>query len=192
MEYTLNTPLSLADISKLKAGDIVYLNGITFTARDEAHERILEYAKEGKELPFDLKGAVIYHCGPLMKKENEKWKVVSAGPTTSVRMSKTTPELLEHFEVRALIGKGGMSEITEHLRGKCVYLAYTGGAAALAADRIKETKDVIWLDLGMPEAVWVFEVENFGPLIVGSDIEGNDLFRDVMENAERKMKELYE
>lgn len=191
MEYTLNTPLSLEDISQLKAGDIVYLNGIVLTARDEAHERILKYRKESKKLPFELNGSAIYHCGPLMKKENEKWKVVAAGPTTSVRMNKTTPELLKYFEVRALIGKGGMSEITEHLKGKCVYLAYTGGCAALAADRIKETKDVFWLDLGMPEAVWVFEVQNFGPLIVGSDVEGNDLFRDVMENATKKMKELF-
>ncbi|MFQ6050775.1 MAG: FumA C-terminus/TtdB family hydratase beta subunit [Candidatus Hydrothermarchaeota archaeon] len=191
MEYTLNTPLSLEDISQLKAGDIVYLNGIVLTARDEAHERILKYRKESKKLPFELNGSAIYHCGPLMKKENEKWKVVAAGPTTSVRMNKTTPELLKYFEVRALIGKGGMSEITEHLKGKCVYLAYTGGCAALAADRIKETKDVFWLDLGMPEAVWVFEVQNFGPLIVGSDVEGNDLFRDVMENATKKMKKLF-
>lgn len=186
MEYHLTTPLKEKDISQLNAGDIVYITGRVLTARDEAHARILEMAEKGESLPFDLEGAAIYHCGPLMKKENDGWHVVAAGPTTSGRMSRMTPRLLEKYNVRALIGKGGMQNIDEALKGKCVYLAYTGGCAALAAGSIKQVRDVHWLDLGMPEAVWVLEVVDLGPLIVGIDSKGNDLFSDVLKGAGEK------
>ena len=183
MEYKLNTPLKKEDINKLKAGDIVYLSGTVYTARDEAHARILEMSEEKKELPFDLEGAVIYHCGPLMKGKDDGWEVVAAGPTTSARMSKMTPELLEIHEVRAFVGKGGMDNVKEAMKGRSVYLAFTGGCAALAAMSIKKVTTVHWLDLGMPEAVWELKVENFGPLVVGIDSHENDLFTDVRKKA---------
>nr|WP_321497654.1 FumA C-terminus/TtdB family hydratase beta subunit [uncultured Methanolobus sp.] len=183
MEYKLNTPLKKEDINKLKAGDIVYLSGTVYTARDEAHARILEMSEEKKELPFDLEGAVIYHCGPLMKGKDDGWEVVAAGPTTSARMSKMTPELLEIHEVRAFVGKGGMDNVKEAMKGRSVYLAFTGGCAALAAMSIKKVTTVHWLDLGMPEAVWELKVENFGPLVVGIDSHKNDLFTDVRKKA---------
>ncbi len=192
MEYHLQTPLKIEDIEKLNAGDIVYISGEILTARDEAHARILEMKEKGEELPFSLEGAVVYHCGPLMQKNGkgdpEEWKVVSAGPTTSGRMSKMTPPLLKAHNVRAIIGKGGMKNVSEALKGRCVYLAYTGGCAALAAELIKEVETVHWLDLGMPEAVWVLRVEKFGPLIVGIDTKGKDIFAEVREKAEKVLQ----
>ena len=194
MEYHLQTPLKIEDIEKLNAGDIVYISGEILTARDEAHARILEIKEKGEELSFSLEGAVVYHCGPLMQKNGkggrEEWKVVSAGPTTSGRMSKMTPPLLKAHNVRAIIGKGGMKNVSEAMTDRCVYLAYTGGCAALAAELIKEVKTVHWLDLGMPEAVWVLRVEKFGPLIVGIDTKGKDIFAEVREKAEKVLEGL--
>lgn len=183
MEYHLSTPLKKEDIEELNAGDIVYISGTVLTARDEAHARILELKEEGKELPFNLEGAAIYHCGPLMQQTDGKWEVVAAGPTTSDRMSKMTPALLENFNVRVLIGKGGMNNVADSMKEKCVYLAYTGGCAALASGSIKNVLNVHWLDLGMPEAVWELEVNGFGPLIVGIDTKGEDLFTSIKEKA---------
>lgn len=190
MEHHLQTPLKFEDIEKLNAGDVVYISGEILTARDEAHARILEMEEKGEKLPFSLEGAVIYHCGPLMQQTKSGWKVVSAGPTTSGRMSKMTPPLLNNNEVRAIIGKGGMKGIADSMKKRCVYLAYTGGCAALAAELIKEVKTVHWLDLGMPEAVWVLRVEKFGPLIVGIDAKGKDIFAEVREKAEKAIDEL--
>jgi len=178
--HHLTTPLTRDDIMELQAGDIVYLSGTIYTARDEAHLRILELTNEGKPLPFDLEGAVLYHCGPLMQKDKGGWRTVAAGPTTSARMTDMTPQVLDNYNVRAIIGKGGMKNIAPVLEDRCVYLAYTGGCAALAVDMIKDVRDVHWLDLGMPEAVWVLEVENFGPLVVGVDAKGRDLYEEVL------------
>jgi fumarate hydratase subunit beta len=190
MEFHLQTPLKKEDIEKLNVGDVVYISGEVLTARDEAHARILETEEKGEKLPLSLEGAVIYHCGPLMQQKEKGWKVVSAGPTTSGRMSKMTPPLLKAHEVRAIIGKGGMKGIASALENRCVYLAYTGGCAALASELIKEVKTVHWLDLGMPEAVWVLRVEEFGPLIVGIDAKGEDIFAEVRERAEKVLERL--
>lgn len=178
--HHLTTPLTRDDIMELQAGDIVYLSGTIYTARDEAHLRILELTNKGKPLPFDLEGAALYHCGPLMQKDKGGWRTVAAGPTTSARMTDMTPQVLDNYNVRAIIGKGGMKNIAPVLEERCVYLAYTGGCAALAVDMIKDVRDVHWLDLGMPEAVWVLEVENFGPLVVGVDAKGRDLYEEVL------------
>ena len=192
MEYFLKTPLDKDEILKLRAGDTAYISGEIFTARDEAHLRAIEYMEEGKPLPFEFNRGVVYHCGPLMKKENG-WKAVSAGPTTSARMNKLTPRILERVEVMGIIGKGGMSdEVVQALKGKGAYFAYTGGAGALAAQSIKRVKAVYWEDLGMPEAVWVFEVENFGPLIVGIDAHGNSLYSEIERKIERNFERIFQ
>ncbi len=183
----LRTPLLLDDILKLKIGDSVYITGEIFTARDEAHARALEYMESGKGLPFSFDRAVVYHCGPLVKKNGE-WKVISAGPTTSARMNAFTPKILAKVSCMAIIGKGGMSnEVVEAMRGKAVYLAYTGGAGALAAKSIKRVRAVHWEDLGMPEAVWVLEVEKFGPCIVAIDAHGNSLYSEVERAVRLKL-----
>ena len=161
----LTTPLG-DEVLSLNAGDRVLLSGTVYTARDEAHLRILE---EG--FPFNPEGAVLYHCGPVIS-DNE---VVAAGPTTSARMNKLTKPMLD-AGVCGLIGKGGMSDdVVEALRGRGVYFAFTGGCAALAASCMK-LKGVHYADLGMAEAVWEIELSDM-PLVVGIDSKGNNLFK---------------
>lgn len=187
--YHLSTPLTLHDIIQLHAGDLVFLSGTVLTARDRAHDRILQ----ASEIPFDLENAVIYHCGPIIKKTDKtggSWQVIAAGPTTSDRLNMQTAELLNRFDVRAIIGKGGMS-VTDAMRNRCVYLAGVGGCAAIAADHIDSVRDVYWIDLGMPEAVWVFEVHDFGPLIVGIDAHGRNLFDDVQARARKRLSVMF-
>ena len=185
--HNLHTPLTESDIVRLHAGDIVYLSGRIITARDRAHGRMLQ-AAEGGEIPFDLEGAVIYHCGPIMEGAPGSWKVVAAGPTTSGRLNMETAELLKRFRVRAVIGKGGMSmSVTEAMRNRCVYLAATGGCAATAADCVDSVRSVHWIDLGMPEAVWVLDVLDFGPLVVGIDAHGRNLYHEVQARARDRL-----
>jgi len=175
----LTTPLG-DEVLTLKAGERVTLSGMIYTARDEAHLRMQE---EG--IPFDPEGAAIYHCGPVVKDN----KIVAAGPTTSARMNELSGFLLD-AGVRALIGKGGMGDtVREELRGRGVYLAFTGGCAALAASRMT-LKGVFFEDLGMPEAVWAIECRDL-PLTVAIDAEGNDLFRDVRLRAQRAFDEMF-
>ncbi|NJE04019.1 FumA C-terminus/TtdB family hydratase beta subunit [Thermococcus sp. MV11] len=171
MAVKLETPLGEEDVLKLRAGDIVLLSGTIYTARDSAHRRILSLPRE--ELPFEPEGAVIYHCGPVVRKRGESYKVVSAGPTTSARMNLYLEGILG-LGVRGIIGKGGME--VGPFKGRAVYFAFTGGAGSLAARSIKRVKAVHWLDLGIPEALWVLEVEDF-PLIVAIDAHGGSLYR---------------
>ncbi len=183
----LKTPLRKEDILRLRVGDEVYITGTVYTARDEAHVRMLEHWEEGKELPFEIEGAVIYHCGPLVSGR----KVISAGPTTSARMNRLALKLLERVGCVAFVGKGGMSgEVVEAMKDKAVYLAFTGGAGALAAERIKEVTNVYWEDLGMPEAVWELKVEKFGPCIVAIDAHGNSIYEEVERKVREKLKSL--
>jgi len=167
----LKTPLG-DEVLDLRAGDAVTLSGTIYTARDEAHLRMMD---EG--IPFDPVGAAVYHCGPVIRGRD----VVAAGPTTSARMNALSGFLLD-AGVRALVGKGGMDEqVREQLRGRAVYLAFTGGCAALAAARM-QVKGVSFEDLGMAEAVWEIELDHL-PLIVGIDAHGGDLFAAVMQKA---------
>jgi len=166
----LGTPLNEEEILRLKAGDVVHLSGEIVTARDAAHGRILSLPKE--KLPFDPEGAVIYHCGPVVRKTGEGYEIVSAGPTTSARMNRYLDGVLG-LGVRGVIGKGGMS--VGPFRGRAVYFAFTGGAGSLAAKSVKRVKAVHWLDLGIPEALWVLEVEDF-PVIVAIDAHGRSLY----------------
>lgn len=192
MKKRLFTPLGKEEIKELQVGDIVYLSGEVYTARDRAHNRIMEYKIKDaeEEIPIE-KGAVLYHCGPLIRKknENEKWEIIAAGPTTSSRMDDTMPEIIETLRIRGIIGKGGMGIATREALQKycCVYFAITGGAAVLAATRITAIKAVYWADLGMAEAVWHLVVEDFGPLVVGIDAAGNSLYEKVTEEAKRKV-----
>lgn len=168
----LRTPLG-EEVLQLNAGDHVELSGIVYTARDEAHLRMQE-----KGIPFDPPGAVIYHCGPVIQ-EN---KVIAAGPTTSARMNELSGFLIEKG-VRGLIGKGGMgSTVKNQLRGRGIYLAFTGGCAALASSHMT-LKGVSYEDLGMAEAVWAIELDRL-PLVVGIDAHGNDIFEAARKNAE--------
>jgi fumarate hydratase subunit beta len=192
VEYRLRTPISEEDVRKLRVGDILYVTGVIHTARDAAHRRIIDYLKEGKPLPFDLRGGVVYHCGPVVAKRDGQWVVIAGGPTTSARMELYEYEVIEKLGVRVVIGKGGMGRRTAEACAKygAVYATYTGGAAVLAAQSIKRVVDVHWLDLGIPEAVWVLEVEDFGPLVVAIDSTGRNLIEEVLERSVKKKEEL--
>jgi len=175
----LATPLG-DEVLALRAGDQVTLSGTIYTARDEAHMRMIE---EG--IPFEPKGAAVYHCGPVV----QDGRLVVAGPTTSARMNALTGFLID-AGVRALIGKGGMGpDVVEQLRGRAVYLALTGGCAALAADRMS-LKGVYFEDLGMAEAVWIIEADHL-PLTVGIDAHGGDLFSAVHEKAKTQFHQRF-
>ncbi len=178
-EHTLTTPVDDETVSKLEVGDIIYLNGLVFTARDEAH---MELLKDGPIPDFDMSGLALYHCGPVMKKMGDDWKIISAGPTTSFRMETLEPPFLNMFDVKIIIGKGGMGPLTIEALKKhnVVYVSFTGGAGALAAKGLGKYRKVYYLEeLGMPEAVWVFELDNFGPLVVSMDSKGKSLYVDV-------------
>jgi fumarate hydratase subunit beta len=193
-EFELTIPLKEEEVKKLKIGDIVYLNGIFYTGRDEMHIRTLKWIEEGKAMPIALEDGVIFHCGPIMRKKNEKWELVAAGPTTSSRMNSLEPDFIEKTGVRAIIGKGGMSRPTIEAmkKYKAVYLALTGGAAVLAAKGVKKVEGVHWLDLGMPEAIWIFEGNRFGPLTVAIDTWGNSLYEAIEAKIEKNLPEVRE
>jgi fumarate hydratase subunit beta len=192
--YKFRTPISEEQIRQVKVNDVLYVTGTIVTARDQAHRRALEYFKQGKSLPLNLEGLAVFHCGPVVSKEGDKWKAVAAGPTTSTRMDIFEDEFIKNFKVRVVIGKGGMGKKTTDAMAKygAVYGAFTGGAAILAARAIKNVKGVEWLDLGTPEALWIFEVEEFGPLAVAIDSHGNNIFTDVQKKVEENKQKIYQ
>ncbi len=191
-EYYLKTPLSEEDVRKLRVGDIVYLSGLIVTARDAAHSRALELLNKGEKLPIDLKGLAVYHCGPVVQKKDDKWIIVAAGPTTSARMETYEAEFIEKTGVRMIIGKGGMGSKTAEACKKfgAVYAMFTGGAAVLASGAMKEVVGVEWLDLGVPEALWIIKVENFGPLMITIDSTGENFYEKKAEEIKKRLKEI--
>jgi fumarate hydratase subunit beta len=178
----LKTPLSDADVEKLKAGDKVFLNGVIYTGRDAAHKRLYDLLMEGKPLPIEVKGQVIYYVGPAPAKPGQV--IGSAGPTTSGRMDAYSPKLIE-LGLKGMIGKGmRKKEVVEAMKKyKAVYFAATGGAGALLAKAIKKAQVVAYDDLG-PEAINRLEVEDF-PVIVVNDTKGNDLYEEGMRKYAR-------
>ena len=179
MKHELNLPVKDKDVEKLIIGDIVYLHGVLITARDQVHKRIVEYIKNGRELPVafkDLKGSAIYHCGPIIKESGGNYQVISGGPTTSQRMDALENEVVQTLGVKFVIGKGGMKNL-DTKQNKVVYLSYTGGCGAIINRKIEEIVHVEWKDLGICEAVWFLKVKDFGPLIVSQDMSGNSLYK---------------
>jgi fumarate hydratase subunit beta len=169
------TPLREEDIKKLEAGEEVLLNGVIYTVRDQAHKRLIGALACGRRLPFDLKGAVIYYCGPAQR---PKGKVIgSCGPTTSRRMDEFTPGLLR-AGLTGMIGKGGRSkEIIEAIKKhKAVYFLAYAGCGALLSKYVKKAAPCAFAELG-PEAIYKLEVEDF-PLIVGIDPKGRSLINE--------------
>lgn len=172
-EIKISTPLTDGDVEKMKVGDIVHLNGVVYTGRDAAHKRLVELLKDGKDLPIDVAGQVIYYVGPAPAKPG--YAIGPAGPTTSYRMDSYAPLLIEHG-LKGMIGKGNRNEEVRSAmqKHKAVYFAATGGAAALIAKCIQSSEIVAYEDLG-PEAIRRLEVVDF-PLIVANDCWGGDLF----------------
>lgn len=183
MEYHVKTPVPESEVRRLKAGDLLYVTGTVITARDEAHLKALELHEKGEKPPVDFRGVGVFHCGPIMKKDSRgTWQVVAAGPTTSARMDIFEDRFIEVYRPSVIIGKGGMGDRTAKACQKhgCVYGAFTGGAALLAAKGIRRVVNVFWLEeLGMPECLWVYDVKDFGPMIITIDTHGGNLTADV-------------
>ncbi len=182
-EYTFTTPLSEEDTRQLKAGDIVFLNGTIFTARDAAHKKLADLIAEGKELPFDLEGSIIYFVGPTPPKPGEP--IGSAGPTTSYRMDSFSPTMLKHGS-RGMIGKGkrnqAVKDACEQYGG--IYFGATGGAGALLGKKITAAEVIAYPELG-PEAIRKLTVKDF-PVTVINDTHGADLYQMGREQYEVK------
>lgn len=175
MKKILKTPIQSADVEQLETGDIVFLDGYLITCRDMAHRRLIDLSMK---LPVDLDGLAILHAGPIVTKDGDRWKIISIGPTTSMRMEVHEKEFIRETGVKLIVGKGGMGPNTVEgcAAHKAVHAVFPGGCAVLAASRVEEIERVEWLDLGMPEALWVLRVKDFGPLIISIDTKGNNLF----------------
>ncbi|WP_312814464.1 L(+)-tartrate dehydratase subunit beta [Sedimentibacter sp.] len=192
MKRILTTPIKDEDLKDINIGDIIYLTGTIVTCRDVAHRRLIE---EKIKLPVDLNGLAIFHAGPIVKDHgNDKYEMISIGPTTSMRMEKFEKEFIKETGVKLIVGKGGMGKNTEEgcRENKALHLVYPAGNAVYAADKVEYIKEVHWTDLGMPESLWVCEVKEFGPLIVSIDTEGNNIFERNKVEFNRKKDEQYE
>ena len=185
-EVRLNAPLHEADVRALKVGDVVLISGPMFTGRDAVHAHLMKH-----EPPVDLRGSVLYHCGPVVAKDGNTWRVTAAGPTTSIREEPYQAEIIKRYGVRAVMGKGGMGAKT--LAGLqesgAVYLNAIGGAAQFYARAIKRVDGVSLLDFGTPEAMWHLTVEDF-PAIVTMDAHGNSLHKDIEQESGQRLESI--
>ena len=191
MAREIQIPISEEEIRSLRVGDQVELTGILYTGRDAVHK----YLAKGGELPpgVNLQNGVLYHCGPVViQDENGQWKVVAAGPTTSIREEPYEADLIAKYGLRGVIGKGGMGPKTLEACQKygCVYFHAVGGAAQVLAERIRRVRNVYMLEqFGPPEAIWELEVERF-PVVVTMDSHGHSLHKTIQEASEAKLREL--
>jgi fumarate hydratase class I len=185
-EVALNAPLDEDTVRSLKVGDVVLLSGRVYTGRDAVHAYLMKH-----DPPVDLRGAVLYHCGPVVKKEGEAWRVTAAGPTTSIREEPYQADIIKRYGVRAVVGKGGMAGRTlEALKEHgAVYLNAVGGAAQFYARCIDRTDGVSLMDFGTPEAMWHLWVRDF-PAIVTMDAHGNSLHKDLEADSGEKLEAL--
>lgn len=176
MKRILTTPIKDEDLEGLNVGDVVYLTGRLVTCRDVAHRRLIE---QGRELPVNLEGGAILHAGPIVRKKEDGFEMVSIGPTTSMRMEKFEREFIKQTGVKLIVGKGGMGPETAAgcQENKAVHAIFPGGCAVLAATQVEEIEGAEWQDLGMPETLWVNRVREFGPLIISIDTKGNNLIQ---------------
>lgn len=182
MDKYIETPLTEEKVKDLQAGDYVYISGVIYTARDAAHKRMTEGLEKGESLPFDIENQVIYYLGPTPNREGQV--IGSAGPTTSSRMDKYAPVLLERG-LKGMIGKGKRSDsvINSMKKNTAVYFAAVGGAGALLSKCIKKSEVIAYDDLGT-EAIRRLEVENL-PVITVIDCQGNDLYQTAVKEYEK-------
>ncbi len=188
-ELTIEAPVKDRSVlEKLRTGDVIYLSGLVATARDEAYRRI---ALMNEEPPLSLEGWAIFHAGPIMKRVNNEWQCLSIGPTTSIRLESYSPSFIERTGVSIIIGKGGMGRRTAEAcrKHRAIYTVFPGGCGVLGASFVKEVIDVKWLELGIPEAMWILRVERLGPLIVTIDATGRNLAEEVKSEAKSRMNE---
>ncbi len=188
-KYHLQTPFSEEDIRKLKVGDMVHFDGTLFGIRDLTQIYMFD---QQNEPPVSLEGMPCIHTAPSLGKVGDMWEPICVGTTTSGRMERFTPPLIEKYGVRAIIGKGGLYEksLEAMKRYGAVYLAIVGGAASLETQQIEEVEAIYWEHLH-PEALYKFRVKDFGPLTVAMDSHGNNLYSRVKEEARRRLPDLY-
>ncbi|HEX78157.1 MAG TPA: fumarate hydratase [Dehalococcoidia bacterium] len=188
----LTIPLSQEDVRGLKVGDIVYLDGLIYTARSLFQLQVVE---QDILPPIDFSRLnVMVHIGPVMKKVGDSWMPVSMAPTSSIRFEKLGPTIIKKLGVRAFIGKTTMGEKTMQAMKEygCVHLSVVGVMGNIFAKQVKRVVEVHNLELGIPEATWVMEVENAGPFIVDIDTHGNNLFHQVNAEVEKRFDQVYE
>lgn len=184
---TLQLPLTEEDVCELALGDAVSLTGTIFTARDAAHKYLVENP-DFSRIP-DIRGSVLYHCGPVIIKQDGRYVVTAAGPTTSIREEPYMAAVIEKYGIRAIIGKGGMGPATAEAcrRFGCVYLSAVGGAAQVLASCVKEVPSVSMLEeFGAPEAIWQLNVVDF-PAVVTMDATGASLHQQVKARSEAQL-----
>lgn len=200
----INLPVSAGEILELKVGDPVKLSGIMLTGRDAVHKWMIDTFIHGSRTPQGddqqvyaairpiLDQGALYHCGPVVSGlDNGDYSFVAAGPTTSAREEPYQADVMRHFQLRAVIGKGGMGPRTLEACGDvpAVYLHAIGGAASLIAQSVRRVIGVHKLDFGVPEAMWVIEVKDF-PAVVTMDAHGGSLHADIQESSARKLENL--
>ncbi|HYU78414.1 MAG TPA: FumA C-terminus/TtdB family hydratase beta subunit [Vicinamibacterales bacterium] len=185
-EVALNAPLDEAIVRSLEVGDVVMVSGPAYTGRDAVHHHLASHAP-----PVDLRGAVIYHCGPVVAQDGNGWRVTAAGPTTSIREEPYQADIIRKYGVRAVIGKGGMGGRTlEALKDAgAVYLNAIGGAAQYYAGCIERVDGVSLLEFGTPEAMWHLQLKAF-PAIVTMDAHGNSLHKDLEDESAEQLAQL--
>lgn len=183
----LTTPVDETTIRSLNVGDTVSINGRLYTGRDAVHHRL----HEGVRAPVDLRGQIIYHCGPVMVQENGAWVCKAAGPTTSSREEPYQHEVIRDYGIRGVIGKGGMGAKTLQACQEygAVYMHAIGGAAQVCAASVKRVDGVDWLELGSPEAIWHLWVEEF-MAIVTMDSHGRSLHQQVFDESRKRLAAL--
>jgi len=187
--YTLNTPFDEKTMRSLCVRDVVTINGHIFGMRDKT---MIHCFDKGNELPVSLDGFPILHTAPSLKKVGDKWEKIIIGTTTSTRMDRFSPALMEQYGARAIIGKSGLYQGSLDAMGRfgACYLAIVGGAAAIETTQIEEVEEVYWPELH-PEAIYKLRVKNFGPLIVAMDSHGNNLYADVQAEAQERLPQIY-
>ena len=189
---TINLPLSKEDALSLNAGDMVSLSGLVVTGRDKVHKFLYNERPSKEQIPFNLEGSALYHCGPILKRDGDGYVIVSGGPTTSMRVEMYEAFVIEHYGLSCIIGKGGMGQKTKEALKmcSCVYMNAISGAGAFLADRIKQVKGG-WLveEFGAPEAMWLLEVEDF-PALVTMDAHGRSLHEEIEERSKAEFKRL--
>jgi len=188
MKKKLTYPFTLEQIKDLNAGDSVRISGTVYTGRDRLHK----FLAEGGRSPVALNDCAIYHCGPVIVRQDGVWQVKAAGPTTSIREEPYMAKVIADHGVRVIIGKGGMGVSTLDACGRhgCVYLQAAGGAAALIAQGIRRVDDVYFLDeFGAAEAMWKLDVEEMD-LVVGMDSYGGNLYEEVRYKSLQRLEKL--
>jgi fumarate hydratase subunit beta/L(+)-tartrate dehydratase beta subunit len=185
-------PITEQQVRQLAVGDTVYLAGVIYTARDMAHLKIKACLESGTPVPVELRGSAVFHAGPVVRKTETGWDLLVIGPTTSIRMEPYAA-MVGELGVKLLIGKGGMAQASRENFEKHTqaYLQAAPGCAVQLASGIKRVREVHWLELGMPEALWVLEADQFGPLVVTMDCTGKNVYDDVKARARATLQEIY-